>query len=79
MRNGPAPHGILWVVIGFFWAPVSFPAQLSLTGPLETTGDRELTILLAGQSAALTRDTNAATLIASLAEETSRHLRSFSN
>src|SRR5690349_2489506 len=30
--------------------PVSFPAQLSLTAPLETTGDREFTILLTGQS-----------------------------
>jgi nitronate monooxygenase len=58
-------------------APVSFPAQLSLTAPLEATGDRELTILLAGQSAALGKDTHAAALVASLAEETSRHLRSF--
>jgi nitronate monooxygenase len=60
-------------------APVSFPAQLSLTAPLETTGERELTILLAGQSAALAKDTNAATLIASLAEETSRYLQSFND
>jgi NAD(P)H-dependent flavin oxidoreductase YrpB (nitropropane dioxygenase family) len=60
-------------------APVSFPAQLSLTAPLETTGDQDLTILLAGQSAALAKDTNAAALIASLAEETSQHLRSFSD
>jgi len=58
-------------------ASVSFPAQLSLTAPLETVGDRDLTILLAGQSAALTKETNAAALIASLAEETSRHLRAF--
>ena len=60
-------------------APVSFPSQLSLTAPLETTGERELTILLAGQSAALAKETNAATLIASLAEETSRYLQSFND
>ena len=57
--------------------PVSFPAQLSLTAPLGTTGDRELTALFAGQSAALGKDTNAATLVESLAEETSRRLRAF--
>jgi nitronate monooxygenase len=57
--------------------PVSFPAQLSLTAPLEKTGDREFTILLAGQSVALAKDTNAAALVASLAEETSRRLRTF--
>ena len=60
-------------------APVSFPGQLSLTRPLEATGDRDLTMLLAGQSAALGRDTDAAALIASLAEETSRHLHSFND
>ena len=54
-------------------APVSFPAQLSLTAPLETSGDRELTILLAGQSAAFGKDTNAAALVESLAEDTVLH------
>jgi len=58
--------------------PVSFPAQLSLTSPLETSGDREFTILLAGQSVALAKDTNAAALVESLAEETSRRLSAFS-
>ena len=43
--------------------PVSFPAQLSLTAPLQATGDKELTLLLAGQSAALAKDTNAAALV----------------
>jgi nitronate monooxygenase len=57
--------------------PVSFPAQLSLTAPLGTTGDRELTALFAGQSAALARDTTAAMLVESLAEETSRRLQVF--
>jgi nitronate monooxygenase len=57
--------------------PVSFPAQLSLTAPLETSGDREFTILLAGQSVALAKDTNAAALVESLAEETSRRLQAY--
>jgi nitronate monooxygenase len=56
--------------------PVSFPAQLSLTAPLGATGDREYTALFAGQSAALGKDTDARTLVESLAEETSRRLRS---
>jgi nitronate monooxygenase len=57
--------------------PVAFPAQLSLTAPLGATGDRELTALFAGQSAALARDTTAAELVASLAAETSRRLSGF--
>jgi nitronate monooxygenase len=57
--------------------PVSFPVQESLTSPLETSGDREFTILLAGQSVALTKDTNAAALIESLAEETTRRLQAY--
>jgi nitronate monooxygenase len=57
--------------------PVSFPAQLSLIAPLETTGDREFTILLAGQSVALVKETTAAALVESLAEETSRRLHAF--
>src|SRR5262245_56781016 len=55
--------------------PVAFPAQLSLTAPLAATGDRELTALFAGQSAALARDTTAAEFVHSLAEETTRRLR----
>jgi len=57
--------------------PVSFPAQMSLTVPLEKSGDREFTLLLAGQSAALTKDTNATALVESLAAETSRRLQAF--
>ena len=57
--------------------PVSFPAQMSLTAPLGSTGDREVTALFAGQSAALARDGHAAALIETLAEETSRRLRVF--
>ena len=53
-------------------SPVAFPAQLSLTAPLGNTGDRELTALFAGQSAALARDTTAGTLVESLAEATDR-------
>jgi nitronate monooxygenase len=55
--------------------PVAFPAQLSLTAPLGATGDRELTALFAGQSAALARDTTATELVHSLAEEATRRLR----
>jgi nitronate monooxygenase len=58
--------------------PVAFPAQLSLTAPLGATGDRELTALFAGQSAALARDTTAAELVHSLADETTRRLRAMS-
>jgi len=57
--------------------PVEFPAQLSLTAPLGNTGDRELTALFAGQSAALARDTTAGTLVDSLAEAKSECLRAF--
>jgi nitronate monooxygenase len=55
--------------------PLAFPAQLSLTAPLGATGDRELTALFAGQSAALATDTTAAAFVHSLAEETTRRLR----
>jgi nitronate monooxygenase len=58
--------------------PAAFPAQLSLTAPLGATGDRELAALFAGQSAALARDTTAAELVRSLAEETTRRLRAMS-
>ena len=57
--------------------PVSFPAQMGLTMPLDATGDSEFTLMLAGQSAALAKDTNAAALIESLAEETARRLHAF--
>ena len=57
--------------------PVSFPAQLSLTAPLKETGDRDFTFLAAGQSVALAKVTNAAALVESLAEETSRRLQAF--
>jgi len=58
-------------------APVPFPAQLSLTAPLNATGDREVVALFAGQSAALSRHTSSAQLVESLAAKTSRRLRSF--
>ena len=72
IRNGLADD-----LIASGLAPVSFPAQLSLTAPLEATGDRQLTLLLAGQSAALSKDTNAAVLVETIAEETSRRLQAF--
>lgn len=57
--------------------PVAFPAQMGLTVPLEASGDRELTLLLAGQSAALAKDTNAAALVETLAAETTLRLKAF--
>ena len=57
--------------------PVAFPGQLSLTAPLEESSDRDFTLLLAGQSVALGKDTNATALVESLAEETSRRLGAF--
>src|SRR5205085_7712859 len=57
--------------------PVAFPAQMSLTAPLQDTGDRELTLLFAGQSAALGRDMSAAALVEAIAEETGRRLGVF--
>jgi nitronate monooxygenase len=57
--------------------PVSFPAQMSLTAPLGPTGDREMTALFAGQSAALAKDTDAASFVESLGRETTRRLRVF--
>ena len=57
--------------------PVSFPAQMSLTAPLGPTGEREVTTLFAGQSAALGRDTNATELVELLGQETTHRLRAF--
>jgi nitronate monooxygenase len=58
-------------------APVAFPAQASLTAPLEAAGDKEFTLLLSGQSAALARDTDAAALVETLMGETARRLQAF--
>jgi nitronate monooxygenase len=57
--------------------PVAFPSQLTLTAPLAATGDKEYGLLFSGQSAALTKDTEAAALIESLAADASRYLSSF--
>jgi len=57
--------------------PLPVPAQQSLTSPLALTGDREWTALTSGQSAGLTKDTNAAELIERIMEETARRLRAF--
>ena len=59
--------------------PVPFPAQMSLTAPLGPTGEREVTMLFAGQSAALGKDTIAAALVESLGQETTHRLRAFHN
>jgi nitronate monooxygenase len=57
--------------------PVAFPAQMSLTAPLQETGDREMTLLFAGQSAALGRDIGAGALVEAVAEEAGRRLGVF--
>src|SRR5947207_1277580 len=64
-------------LVGSGLKPLPVPAQLSLTFPLGAAGDRDWAVLLSGQSAALTKDTNAAELVARLAEETGRRLRAF--
>src|SRR5206468_3470050 len=53
------------------------PAQQSLTSALGGSGNRDWTALTSGQSAALSRDRNAAALIDRLADETSERLRAF--
>jgi nitronate monooxygenase len=58
--------------------PLPFPAQLSVTAPLGLTGDGELAALFSGQSAALAKDTTASELVETLARETGRRLRAFS-
>jgi len=57
--------------------PLPIPLQLSLTWQLGEAGDKDWAVLLSGQSAALARDTNAAELVASLADEAGRRLRAF--
>lgn len=54
--------------------PLPIPLQLSLTWRLGEAGDKDWAVLLSDQSAALARDTNAAELVASLAEETGRRV-----
>ena len=57
--------------------PLPFPAQMSLTAPLNGTGDAEVMGLYAGQSAALTRSLPAADLVQALVDETEARLRLF--
>jgi nitronate monooxygenase len=64
-------------LVGSGLRPLPIPAQLSLTLPLGAIGDRDLAPLFSGQSAALTRDTNAAELVQRLAEDAARRLRAF--
>ncbi|MEM7427782.1 MAG: nitronate monooxygenase [Pseudomonadota bacterium] len=54
--------------------PLPFPAQMSVTYPLEEGGRGEVSGLYSGQSVALTREMPAADLIETLAEETSQRL-----
>jgi len=64
-------------LVGSGLKPLPVPAQLSLTFPLGAAGDRDWAVLLSGQSAALTKDSNAAELVQRLAEETARRPRAF--
>src|SRR5205823_13275080 len=57
--------------------PLPVPAQQSLTAPLSGSGGRDWTPLTSGQSAALSKDKNAAELVERLAEETTRRLHAF--
>ena len=57
--------------------PLPFPAQWSLTLPLEEDDDHDFIDLLAGQSVALTREMPAADLVRTLAAETSERLKAF--
>jgi len=70
-------NGLLDDLVASRLRPVAFPVQLSLTTPLGGTGDREFTVLFAGQSAALASDTTAGALVEELAEATSECLRVF--
>jgi nitronate monooxygenase len=61
--------------------PLPFPAQLSLTRPLQeaaaAAGDAEMMFLLAGQGAALARDLPAGELVETLVAETENVVSSF--
>ena len=57
--------------------PLPFPAQWSLTLPLEEDDDHDFLGLLAGQSVAMTREMSAASLVQTLATETSQCLKAF--
>jgi nitronate monooxygenase len=58
--------------------PLPFPAQWSLTLPLEEDDDYDFLGLLAGQSVAMTSEMTAACLVQTLATETSQRLKAFS-
>ncbi len=47
---------------------------MSVAAPLQDTGDREMTLLFAGQSAALGRDMSAGALVEAVAGEAGRRL-----
>ena len=64
-------------VVGSGLRPLPVPAQYSLTLPLSDAGDRDWTVLMSGQSVALTTDTNAAELVERLTADTARRLRAF--
>lgn len=57
--------------------PLPIPQQLSLTLPLGSSGDRDVTALFAGQSAGMVRYRTAADLVQSLAEDALRCMSAF--
>lgn len=57
--------------------PLPFPAQWSLTMPLEEDDDHDFLGLLAGQSVAMTREMPAASLVQTLVTETGQRLKAF--
>ena len=59
--------------------PLPFPAQYSLTKPLEAGGNPDLLQLYAGQAAALTRELSAEELVAKLADETDACFRAMNS
>ena len=70
-------NGLVEDLVASGLKPVAFPGQYRLIAPLGGTGDREVSALFAGQSAALASDTTAGALVDSLAEATSECLRVF--
>lgn len=58
-------------------APLPFPLQHGAIAPLRATGDRDLSALFSGQSAALARETTAGEFVERLGRQTSQRLRAF--
>ena len=64
-------------LVGSGLKPLTFPLQLGVTAPLGASGDRDVTVLFAGQSARLAKHTSAAELVETVGEEMLQRLRAF--